>query len=60
MLTQSGFTRIGLPPSVTGLHPSNVGLEVPVGENLEKVPTFLNLFVKAKGNYLATDIRTPA
>ena len=40
------------------LHPGIISRDVPVGENPAKVPTFLNQFMKAGGNYLATDFRT--
>ena len=60
VLTHNGFTRSGPPRSVIGLHPGNVGHEVLVGENSAKVPTFLNQFVKAEGDYPATDFQAPA
>jgi len=59
ILTFQGFSRTGPPRSIIGLHPGNVGRDVPVGENPIMVPTFLNQFVKAKGNYPATDFRMP-
>ena len=59
VLTLSSFTRSGPPRSVVSLHPCNVGCEVPMRENHAQVPTFLNQFVKARGNYPATDFLTP-
>ena len=42
-----------------GLHPGNVGLDIPVGENHAMAQTFINQFAKAHCNSLVTNFRTP-
>ena len=58
VLTLHGFTRSGPPRNVIGSHQGNVSREVPVGEIPAQVPTFLNWFVKAVGNYPTADFQT--
>ena len=58
ILTSQGYSRSGPPRPVIGLYPSLVGKDVLVGENLAMARMFLNMFVKADGNYPATDFRT--
>ena len=58
VLTLGSFIKSGPPRSVVGLHLGNIGHEAHVGENPTKVPTFLNQFVKAGGNYPATKFLT--
>jgi len=57
VLTLGSFTRSSPARGVFGLHPGNTGHEAPMGENSAKVLTFLNQFVKAGGNSLATDFQ---
>ena len=52
ILTFQDFSRTGPPQSIIGLHPGNVGRDVPVGENPIMVLTFLNQFVKAEATIL--------
>jgi len=59
VLTLGAFTRSGPLRSVIDLHPGHVSREVPMEENPAQVSTFLNRFVKVRGNYLAADFRTP-
>ena len=59
VLTLRSFTRSGPSRIVMGLHPGHVSCEMPMAENPAQVPTFLNRFVKAGGNYPAADFRTP-
>ena len=54
-----GYTRAGPPHCVLGFHPGNVLPDIPVGENTVVAQTFGNQFFKARGNYPATDFRTP-
>ena len=53
------YTRAGAPCCILGLHPGNVLLDTPAGENPAVTQTFGNQFFKAHGNYSATDFRTP-
>ena len=59
ILTSQGCSRSGPPRHVISLHPGHVIRDVPVGESLAMARTFLNLFVKAEGNYPAKHFRTP-
>ena len=54
-----GYTRAGPPRCILGVHPGNVLLDIPVGENLAMSQTFGNQFFKVHSNYPATDFRTP-
>jgi len=58
ILTSPGYNRSGHPRPVIGLDPSLVSRDVPARENPVMVRTFLNLFIKANGNYTATNFRT--
>ena len=59
ILTIHGFNRSGPLQCVFGLHPSNVGRDVPMGKNPARVSTFLNQFINVGGNYHATYFQTP-
>jgi len=59
ILISNGFSWSGPPRSIISLHPGNVSRDLPMGENLAMVPTFLNRFSKVNGNYPATDFWTP-
>jgi len=54
-----GYTRVGPPRCILGLHPGNVLLDIPVGGNPAVAQTFGNQLFKARGNYPATNFRTP-
>ena len=60
ILTSLSFNQSGPPWSVLGLYPGYVGQDVPVEENPAMAQTFINQFVKAHGNYLATDLEPRA
>ena len=57
--TFRGASRAGPPTYVTGLQPHLVG-EITTGEMPSTTATFINSFVKAGGNYLASDFRAPS
>jgi len=59
ILTPQSYRWLGHPRPVIGLYPGLADKYVPPGENLAMSRTFLNQFVKADGNYLMTDFRTP-
>jgi len=54
-----GYTRVGPPRCILGLHPGNILPDIPVRENPAVAQTFRNQFFKIYGNYPATDFRTP-
>ena len=57
VLTLSGYNRGGSLRAVLGMHPGKVGQDLPVGENSAMAQTFLNQFIKVKGNYPARDFK---
>jgi len=59
ILHSPGYARAGPPHCIMGLHPGNVSRDIPVGENPAVALTFGNQFFKVRGNYPATDFRTP-
>jgi len=54
-----GYTRVGHPWCILGLHLGNVLQDIPVGENPAMVQTFGNQFLKVRGNYPVTYFRAP-
>ena len=59
ILSSPAYTRAGPPCCIMGLHPGNVLPDILVGENPAVAQTFGNQFFKVRGNYPATDFRTP-
>ena len=57
ILTLNGFSRCGPPQGLLALYPGNVRQDALARKNPAMVSTFLNQFVKADGNYPATDFR---
>ena len=57
-LEVSRLQPVGTSLACTRLASGNVGKDVLVRENPAMARTFLNLFIKAKGNYPTTDFRT--
>ena len=58
ILTSQGCNQSGHPWHVISLHPGHISRGVPVGESLVVAQTFLNIFIKAQGNYLVKDFKT--
>ena len=48
--TSHGYTRVGPPRCILGLHPGNVLQDILVGENPTMAQTFGNQFLKVHGN----------
>ena len=58
-VSSHGYTKVGYPLCILGLHPENVLQDIPVEENPAMAQTFGNQFLKARDNYPAMDFRVP-